>query len=239
VFLTLFHGSDHIVDTPTFGAGKLYNDYGRGFYCTEHLDMACEWAVGFDHDGFANEYRFDQDGLRIVDLNDAEIKLKNSVFNTRTLERGSAIVTCSGIKLVLQMPRGNLETVNLRLVVFDEVKKLILNKKYDEAFYICKKNKINLNFLYDLNPNLFMNNLSIFVSKIKTDDINLFINSLTNEKCDEIKILFNEHEKETNIEKINEICCCASDRSYDTFHGRLPVEGGEDNIFFRYRCKLC
>lgn len=144
--------------------------------------------------------------LRIVDLNDAEIKLKNSVFNTRTLERGSAIVTCSGIKLVLQMPRGNLETVNLRLVVFDEVKKLILNKKYDEAFYICKKNKINLNFLYDLNPNLFMNNLSIFVSKIKTDDINLFINSLTNEKCDEIKILFNENEKETNIEKINEIC---------------------------------
>ena len=67
--LTLFHGSDHIVDDPTFGAGKSYNDYGRGFYCTEHLDMACEWAVGFDHDGFANEYRFDQDGLRIVDLN--------------------------------------------------------------------------------------------------------------------------------------------------------------------------
>ena len=67
--LTLFHGSDHVVDTPAFGMGKPYNDYGRGFYCTEHLDMACEWAVGFDHDGFANEYRFDQDGLHIVDLN--------------------------------------------------------------------------------------------------------------------------------------------------------------------------
>lgn len=67
--LTLFHGSDHIVEAPAFGAGKPYNDYGRGFYCTEHIDMACEWAVGFDHDGFANEYRFDQDGLNIVDLN--------------------------------------------------------------------------------------------------------------------------------------------------------------------------
>ena len=67
--LPLFHGSDHIAEAPAFGAGKPYNDYGRGFYCTEHIDMACEWAVGFDHDGFANEYRFDQDGLNIVDLN--------------------------------------------------------------------------------------------------------------------------------------------------------------------------
>ena len=87
--------------------------------------------------------------LHIIDLNDDEIKtkLKNLYvqnlayknFNMRTLERGSAIVTCSNIKLILQLPRGNLETINLRLVVLDEVKKLILNKKYDDAFYICKK----------------------------------------------------------------------------------------------------
>lgn len=155
--------------------------------------------------------------LHIVDLNDDDVKtkLKNLFvqnlayknFNTRTLERGSAIVTCSDIKLILQLPRGNLETINLRLVVLDEVKKLILNKKYDDAFYICKKNKINLNFIYDLNPVLFMNNLNVFVSKIKKiDDINLFINSLTNEKCEEYKILFNENKKESNNEKINEIC---------------------------------
>ena len=89
--LTLFHGSDHIVDAPTFGTGKPYNDYGRGLYCTEHLDMACEWAVGFDHDGFANEYRFDQDGLRIIDLNAPgftvlhwlSVLLKNRWFDVR------------------------------------------------------------------------------------------------------------------------------------------------------------
>lgn len=89
--LTLFHGSDHIVEAPTFGAGKPYNDYGRGFYCTEHLDMACEWAVGFDHDGFANEYRFDLDGLRIIDLNAPEftvlhwlsVLLQNRWFDVR------------------------------------------------------------------------------------------------------------------------------------------------------------
>ena len=155
--------------------------------------------------------------IHIIDLNDEDIKskLKNLYvqnlayknFNMRTLERGSAIVTCSNIKLVLQLPRGNLETINLRLVVLDEVKKLILNKKYDEAFYICKKNKINLNFIYDLNPILFMNNLNLFINKIKKiDDINLFINSLINEKCEEYKILFNENKKPENNEKITNIC---------------------------------
>ena len=158
--------------------------------------------------------------MHIIDLNDDEIKKKlnnNNLyvqnlsyknFNMRTLERGSSIVTCSNIKLILQLPRGNLETINLRLIVLDEVKKLLLNKKFDEAFYICKKNKINLNFIYDLNPNFFMNNLNVFVNKInKVDDINLFINSLINEKCDEYKILFNENKKNNeNNEKINNIC---------------------------------
>ena len=158
--------------------------------------------------------------MHIIDLNDDEIKKKlnnNNLyvqnlsyknFNMRTLERGSSIVTCSNIKLILQLPRGNLETINLRLIVLDEVKKLLLNKKFDEAFYICKKNKINLNFIYDLNPNFFMNNLNVFVNKInKVDDINLFINSLINEKCDEYKILFNENNNNNNNnEKINNIC---------------------------------
>lgn len=69
----LFHGSERIVEAPQFGLGKLYNDYGRGFYCTKSRDMACEWAVGFDHDGFANEYRLDCEGLSVVDLNGPDL----------------------------------------------------------------------------------------------------------------------------------------------------------------------
>ena len=58
-----------MIETPQFGLGKPYNDYGPGFYCTEHADMAKEWAVGFDHDGFANCYSLETEGLVIVDLN--------------------------------------------------------------------------------------------------------------------------------------------------------------------------
>ena len=70
--LTLFHGSDHVIERPVFGEGKPYNDYGLGFYCTENLDMAKEWAVGFDHGGFANKYCIDTSNLSTIDLNGGE-----------------------------------------------------------------------------------------------------------------------------------------------------------------------
>ena len=36
----LFHGSPSIIEKPQFGYGKVYNDYGLGFYCTDSLEMA-------------------------------------------------------------------------------------------------------------------------------------------------------------------------------------------------------
>ena len=31
--LVLFHGSDHVIEHPSLGLGRLHNDFGRGFYC--------------------------------------------------------------------------------------------------------------------------------------------------------------------------------------------------------------
>ena len=69
---TLFHGSDHIIEHPSYGDGKPYNDYGRGFYCTSSSDMAKEWGVSKDRNGFANSYTLDVSGLTILDLNDPQ-----------------------------------------------------------------------------------------------------------------------------------------------------------------------
>ena len=33
--ITLYHGSEQIVEAPAFGMGKHNNDFGLGFYCTE------------------------------------------------------------------------------------------------------------------------------------------------------------------------------------------------------------
>lgn len=68
----LFHGSSKIIETPLFGYGKPYNDYGLGFYCTDSLEMAKEWGVGKEQDGYANCYEIDCEGLQILDLNAPE-----------------------------------------------------------------------------------------------------------------------------------------------------------------------
>ena len=70
--LILYHGSPEIIQTPVFGKGKSYNDYGRGFYCTEHLELAKEWACTENTDGFANKYEIDTNGLSILNLSSDE-----------------------------------------------------------------------------------------------------------------------------------------------------------------------
>lgn len=87
---TLYHGSIDKIIKPKFGFGKRNNDYGLGFYCTEIEDLAKEWAVGKDHDGFANQYEIEEDGLDILNLNDRKycvlhwlaVLLENRQFET-------------------------------------------------------------------------------------------------------------------------------------------------------------
>ena len=54
--IKLLHGSDHIIEKPDLLLGKTNNDYGRGFYCTQELSMAMEWACKKNSDGFVNKY---------------------------------------------------------------------------------------------------------------------------------------------------------------------------------------
>ena len=65
----LFHGSDHIIETPIYGVGKKHNDYGQGFYCTEDIALAKEWAVSEEKDGYVNEYEIETNGLHILNIN--------------------------------------------------------------------------------------------------------------------------------------------------------------------------
>ena len=65
----IYHGSKDVIEKPKFGYGKRYNDYGLGFYCTDSIEMAKEWGVSLDRDGFANIYDIEMDGLSVLDLN--------------------------------------------------------------------------------------------------------------------------------------------------------------------------
>ncbi len=75
--ITLYHGSENIVEKPIFGKGKMNNDFGLGFYCTESEALAMEWAVSDLHDGYANCYTLDTEYLRMLHLNSAEYTILN------------------------------------------------------------------------------------------------------------------------------------------------------------------
>ena len=75
--ITLFHGSDKIIEVPAFGEGKKTNDFGLGFYCTESETLAKEWAVSSLRDGFCNRYTLDTEYLNILNLNSPDYTILN------------------------------------------------------------------------------------------------------------------------------------------------------------------
>ena len=70
--LSLYHGSEKIIDNPFFGGSKDNNDYGNGFYCSENADLAREWSVNENRDGFLNHYELNEEGLSVLRLNGGE-----------------------------------------------------------------------------------------------------------------------------------------------------------------------
>ena len=75
--ITIYHGSEKIIEKPIYGAGKVNNDYGIGFYCTENNELAKEWAVSSMHNGFSNKYTLDTEFLNVLNLNGPEYTILN------------------------------------------------------------------------------------------------------------------------------------------------------------------
>ena len=75
--ITIYHGSEQIVEVPTFGLGRQNNDFGLGFYCTESEELAKEWAVSSIRSGFSNRYTLDTEYLNILNLNSPDYTILN------------------------------------------------------------------------------------------------------------------------------------------------------------------
>lgn len=68
--LILFHGTTDKVIVPTYGLGNEKHDYGKGFYLTENVELAKEWAVcrPDETNGWVHKFEIDIDGLQILDF---------------------------------------------------------------------------------------------------------------------------------------------------------------------------
>ncbi len=73
----IYHGSDRIIKSPVYGQGSKANDFGRGFYCTENLELAKEWACKKNTDGFANKYILQTENLHILNLQEERFHILN------------------------------------------------------------------------------------------------------------------------------------------------------------------
>ena len=75
--LTIYHGSSKIIERPDFGTGNPHNVYGLGFYCTESMELAKEWASSTETDGFANQYQLNLTGLSTLSLTSGDYHILN------------------------------------------------------------------------------------------------------------------------------------------------------------------
>ena len=76
--MKIYHGSSVEVPKPLLSKGKPNNDYGRGFYCTEDVEMAREWACkGKEPPGFTNAYELSTEGLNILNLSSPDYTILN------------------------------------------------------------------------------------------------------------------------------------------------------------------
>lgn len=75
--MIVYHGSDHVIKFPEYHGSKRTNDYGYGFYTTESIELAKEWACSNNRNGYANAYELSLDGLKILNLNAPEFNILN------------------------------------------------------------------------------------------------------------------------------------------------------------------
>lgn len=103
----------------------------------------------------------------------------------RRIERGAQIVVAvpNDVSLILQMPRGNLETVYPRAFALTSLRQKLNERDFKSAFTICRKHRIDTNVLFDHCEKMFtLETWKEFILQIgNVDYLNLFITNLRDE----------------------------------------------------------
>eukprot|EP00062_Callorhinchus_milii_P020598 gi/632976428/ref/XP_007904788.1/ PREDICTED: elongator complex protein 1 isoform X3 [Callorhinchus milii] len=164
----------------------------RARFFVNDIEVASNMTSFIVHDEFLL-FTTHSHTCRCLSLKDTSLKaLANLVSSdsqpndetVRRVERGSRIVTVvpQDSKLILQMPRGNLETIHHRALLLAQVRKWLDRLMFKEAFDCMRKLRINLNLIYDHNPKVFLENVEIFLKQIDSINyINLFLSELKEE----------------------------------------------------------
>lgn len=65
--ITVYHGSQQIVEFPEIRTARFHKDFYFGFYCTQFYEQAKRWAVRYQQTGMINEYIYTpNDSLKVL-----------------------------------------------------------------------------------------------------------------------------------------------------------------------------
>lgn len=150
--MILYHGSTNIIEKPLFGKGNPHNDYGLGFYCTENLELAREWACSnLEFNGFVNKYEINLKDFKILNLEDNNysilnwlaILLKNRLFETNS-------------QIGLEAKKYLIDNFYIDVDKYD----IIIGYRADDSYFSFAKDFINNTiFLEQLSKAMHLGNL--------------------------------------------------------------------------------
>jgi elongator complex protein 1 len=183
---------------------RLYADQVEIANNCSSFQIHDEYLIFTDHSNTIKFIKLSKLALSIDNNNNNTSKVQVESF--RSVERGARLVNSirSDTCCILQMPRGNIEAIHPRTLIISKLKKNIDNQKYLEAIQTMRKHRVNMNIIYDHNPNNFLKNITEFVQQI--DDtylINLFITELSHENT--TKTYFIDHYAEENPKMEEEV----------------------------------
>jgi len=174
----------------------------------------------------------------------------------RSIEKGATLVTVipSHYAVILQMPRGNLETIYPRLLVLSGIRRHLEQLDYRAAFLACQNHQVDMNILHDYDPETFLQEVPRFIEQLKTPSrVDEFLSKLKDE--DVTQTLYRDTLKQelaaiesspspytkgmsgpsekhsTSSSKVNRIC--------DAFLAALPAKSSThlQNIITAHVCK--
>ncbi len=150
--IILYHGSPNKIVSPTFGLGDEKHDYGKGFYLTENMALAKEWAVCRPNEcnGWLHKYELDPEELNILDFE----KLNILSWLAELMKHRDA----SDSKRYRVLAKKFIDKYGIDTSEFDVIKGWRANASY---FFIAKefvRDNVDLDILEKL---LYLGNLGI------------------------------------------------------------------------------
>jgi len=109
----------------------------------------------------------------------------------RNVPKGAVIAAePDGVRVFLQTTRGDLETIEPRFRIVPCLKELITKEEYGKAIRLMKRQRVDMNLIYDHDPEKFKQNTKKFIDLVDDAELlNLFVFGLTEEDSTRKKFL--------------------------------------------------